>query len=375
MRRLVVGALFVGTLFAGALFAGAALTAGAQHGTAKARHGGVAPAAADWHFAVSGDSRNCGDVVMPSIAVDARAHDAQFYWHLGDLRAIADFDADFRALHPTANIAEYLGTAWLDFQRSQLEPFGSLPVFLGIGNHETIAPKTREEFTLAFADWLDAPAIREQRLADDPHDHVVRTYYHWRRDGVEFVNLDNATPEQFSGAQLSWLAGVLHQLASDDQVRAVVVGMHEALPMSWTPGHSMSDFPAAEKSGLKVYAQLLEIRKLKPVYLLASHSHFVMQDIYDTPYWREHGGVLPGWIVGTGGAVRYALPAGLPPGQFARTHVYGYLLATVSASGTHAADPIRFEFREVDQGAVAAEIVLRFGADLVGHCYQENAAH
>jgi hypothetical protein len=61
---------------------------------------------------------------------------------------------------------------------------------LGIGNHETIPPKTRDEFVVTFADWLNSPEIREQRLKDDPHDHKVRTYYHWIRDGVDFVNLD-----------------------------------------------------------------------------------------------------------------------------------------------------------------------------------------
>jgi hypothetical protein len=54
-----------------------------------------------WHFVVSGDSRNCGDVVMPSVAAGAHTHDARFYWHLGDWRAIYDFDEDFRILHPT----------------------------------------------------------------------------------------------------------------------------------------------------------------------------------------------------------------------------------------------------------------------------------
>ncbi len=41
-----------------------------------------------WHFAVSGDSRNCGDVVMPAIAKSAAANQAAFYWHAGDFRAI-----------------------------------------------------------------------------------------------------------------------------------------------------------------------------------------------------------------------------------------------------------------------------------------------
>jgi len=159
-----------------------------------------------WYFAVSGDSRNCGDVVMPAIAADVRANQAAFYWHLGDLRAIFDFDEDFRAQHPKASIAEYLNTAWADFQHSQIEPFETVPFFVAIGNHETIPPKTREEFTLAFADWLDAPVIRDQRLKDDVHDHKVRTYYHWIEGGVDFVTLDNATPEQFDAAQLNWHA-------------------------------------------------------------------------------------------------------------------------------------------------------------------------
>jgi hypothetical protein len=162
----------------------------------------VALSDAAWQFAVSGDSRNCGDVVMPSIADGARENQAKFYWHLGDLRAIYDFDNDFRILHPKATIFEYLGTAWLDFQQNQIEQFGTMPFFLGIGNHDTLAPKTRDEFLLTFADWLNTPTIREQRLKDNPHDHTVRTYYHWVRDGIDFINLDNATPEQFDFAQV-----------------------------------------------------------------------------------------------------------------------------------------------------------------------------
>jgi hypothetical protein len=325
-----------------------------------------------WHFAVSGDSRNCGDVVMPSIADDARANDAAFYWHLGDLRATYDFDEDFRALHPTATIAEYLGTAWVDFERNQIEPFGTMPFFLGIGNHETIAPKTREEFVSTFADWLDAPEIREQRLKDDPHDHTLRTYYHWIREGVDFINLDNATANQFDAAQMKWLNSLLQADRENSSIRAVVVGMHEALPESLARAHSMSDSPNAEATGLQVYAQLLEVRRMKPVYVLASHSHYVMEGIFETPYWREHGGVLPGWIIGTGGAFRYALPAGAAQAKLARTHVYGYLLATVNPEADRQ-NPIHFEFREVTQAAVPADLVQRFGAELVDRCYQENA--
>lgn len=328
---------------------------------------------APWRFAVSGDSRNCGDVVMPSIAAAARADHAAFYWHLGDLRATTDFDEDFRAQHPRATVADYIAGAWPDFQRGQIEPFGDLPFYLAIGNHETVAPKSREEFTLAFADWLDAPAIRAQRLKDDPHDHRVRTYYHWVQDGVDFITLDNATPDEFDAAQLRWLYDVLDRAQHDPAVRAVVLGMHEALPESLARGHSMSDMPTAEDTGVKVYARLLDVRRFKPVYVLASHSHFVMEGIFDTQYWRDHGGVLPGWIVGTAGAFRYALPADAGHVRLARTHVYGYLLATVSPAGRDAGDPVHFEFREVAEAAVPPDVAQRFGADLIRHCYQENA--
>ncbi|MGD0504844.1 MAG: hypothetical protein ABSD02_19070 [Steroidobacteraceae bacterium] len=324
-----------------------------------------------WHFAVSGDSRNCGDVVMPSIAAGARADHAAFYWHLGDLRAIYDFDEDFRVLHPNANIADYLNTAWLEVERNQIESFGVMPFFLGIGNHETIPPKSRDEYVATFADWLNAPAIREQRLRDDAHDHKVRTYYHWIHDGIDFISLDNASTHQFDAPQLKWLATVLRNDQHDPAIRALVVGMHEALPESLARDHSMSDAPTAEATGLQVYSELLDVQKTKPVYVLASHSHFVMQGIFDTPYWHEHGGVLPGWIIGTAGAVRYPLPGDASQSPFARTRVYGYLLGTVN--GSHTKDPIRFEFREVTEDAVPADIAERYGTEFLRRCYQENS--
>jgi hypothetical protein len=326
-----------------------------------------------WHFVVSGDSRNCGDVVMPSIADGARENQAKFYWHLGDLRAIFDFDEDFRMLHPKATISEYLGNAWLDFQQNQVEQFGPMPFFLGIGNHDTLPPKTRDEFALTFADWLNVPVIREQRLKDNPHDHTVRTYYHWIRDGIDFINLDNATPDQFDFEQIKWLSSVLQHDRQDSNIRALVVGMHEALPESLTRGHSMSENPNSEATGTIVYEQLLEIRKTKPVYVLASHSHFVMEGIFDTPYWRQHGGVLPGWIIGTAGAFRYALPPGSSQAKLAKSHVYGYLLANVSAPGEDVKDPIHFKFQEVTEAMVRPEVIQHFSADFVHHCYQDNA--
>lgn len=339
--------------------------------SAQARH--PKPAPQPWYFAVSGDSRNCGDVVMPSIAQSARAHRAAFYWHLGDLRAIYDFDEDYRNQHPNAPIIDYLRNAWVDFQRSQIEPFGEMPFFIGIGNHELVPPRTREEFTLTFADWLNAPEIRAQRLKDDAHDHQVRTYYHWVRDGIDFITLDNASPEQFDAAQLKWLQEVLHRDVADPSIRAVIAGMHEALPESLARGHSMSDSPAGEASGIVAYQQLLEARKSKPVYVLASHSHYLMEGIFDTQYWREHGGVLPGWIIGTAGAFRYALPSEASSAKFARTHVYGYLLGSVSPPGVHTEDPVQFSFREVAEQDTPADVVKRFGTEFVHACHAGNA--
>jgi len=52
------------------------------------------PANGPWKFAVSGDSRNCGDIVMPAIAAGVLASQSEFYWHLGDFRAIYTFDED-----------------------------------------------------------------------------------------------------------------------------------------------------------------------------------------------------------------------------------------------------------------------------------------
>jgi len=123
--------------------------------------GAQQPSSGVWHFVVSGDSRNCGDVVMAGIAETAKKNRAAFYWHLGDLRATSNIDEDIR--HQPEHLArpltmqEYLSISWQDYIENQIEPFGAIPFFVGIGNHEVIAPaKTREEFLLQFADWLDS---------------------------------------------------------------------------------------------------------------------------------------------------------------------------------------------------------------------------
>ena len=326
-----------------------------------------------WTFAVSGDSRNCGDIVMPAIAAGARHDQATFYWHLGDLRAIYDFDQDFKQLATAAGaplvIIDYQNRAWDDFIENQISPFGNMPFFLGIGNHETIPPKTRPEFIIQFADWLDTSELQKQRLKDNPKDHRLRTYYHWRREGVDFINLDNASTDQFDANQLAWFASVLKAETSDPSIHTIVVGMHEALPDSISKGHSMSESAQGEASGRAVYAQLLGAQNSahKNVYVLASHSHFFMDGIYNTEYWRSNGGVLPGWIIGTAGAVRYPLPPAAGDAKIARTNVYGYLLGTVSPGGT-----IGFRFQQIDEKDVPRTVVAKFGQTLVHDCFAAN---
>lgn len=325
------------------------------------------PKRGDWKFAVSGDSRNCGDIVMPAIAAGVRRDGASFYWHLGDYRAIFKFDEDYQQTHPKATIAEYLSEAWSDFIQHQLVPFGDLPVFLEIGNHELIPPMTRQLYLAQFADWLDQPVLERQRLADDPEDHVLKTYYHWIERGVDFIGMDNASHDMFDPAQMAWFRKVLANDAKDSAVRTVVLGMHAALPDSLSAGHSMNDSAQEQASGRIVYAELMKFHRStqKNVYVLASHSHFVMSDVYNSACHK--GEVLPGWIMGTAGAVRYRLPLDRAPSGLAQTDTYGYLLATVSPDGT-----ITFQFKHITEADVAARVVNEFSRRQVDWCFAQN---
>jgi hypothetical protein len=206
----------------------------------------------NWTFAVSGDSRNCEDVVMPAIATRAHQDGVSFYWHLGDFRAFYDFDQDMLAAkHGKLGVVEYEKGAWQDFIERQLTPFGSVPVFLAIGNHE-MASRSRQDVLIQFADWFDSAAIRSQRLEDDPNDHKLRGYYHWHEHNLDFITMDNASPEQFDRDQLLWFEKILKQDEENPGIRTVVVGMHDALPDSVSAGHSMNESPSGTESGRRV---------------------------------------------------------------------------------------------------------------------------
>ena len=330
-----------------------------------------------WTFAVSGDSRNCGDVVMPAIAADALKHNVAFYWHLGDLRAIYGPDQDYvqdatRSGKP-ADLSDYLNHAWDDFIENQVKTWGETPIYLGIGNHETVPPKSRAAFLQEFKDYLDRPDLKQQRLKDNPKAAAPTTYFHWIRDGIDFIYLDNATHDQFDPAQMKWIESVLGRDRKDDTVRTVVLGMHAALPESISSNHGMNEWPLGIETGRRVYKMLLTLQDdaHKKVYLLASHSHYFMDGTFNTPYWRSNGGVLPGWIAGTAGAERYPLPPAAGDANAAKTGVYGYLMATVNPEGA-APGTIKFKFEELKENDVPGDVIEKYTKPFVHECFVGN---
>lgn len=357
----------------------------------------VVPTSGTWTFAVSGDSRNCGDVIVPTIAADAMKHPPQFYWHLGDFRFIALVDEDMQCgpVHEHARPAPerhewkdmqelldfkrrewqkvreqlaYEKRAWDDFTEHQVRAF-KVPVFLGIGNHEMILHHDHEDFIAEFKTWLN-PDVQWAESGK------INTYYHWTIGAVDFINLDNAGTElnpkklSFDDDQLKWFEDRLDNDARKADIKTVVVGMHAALPDSISKDHSMNESDEGTESGRRAYEDLWswQERTHKYVYVLASHSHYYAEDIFNTPDWKSKGRVLRGWIVGTAGAHRNPLPPELwKNAKDARTNVYGYLLGTVNPDGS-----IKFEFHELQANDVPSDVSARFDNGLVNWCFQKN---
>jgi hypothetical protein len=332
-----------------------------------------------WTFAVSGDSRDCGNTVMPAIARGAREAGASFYWHLGDLRKIRAPDFDFlhegRFAGRPPSTEEYVKMAWPDFLEHQVAPFGEMPFFLGIGNHETVPPKTRVEFRSQFSALLDRAELRAQRQLDGKR-HLTAaprssTYYHWVERGVDFFNLDNASDDNFDEQQLRWFDEMLDTDVRDPAVTSIVVAMHEALPYSLSGSHSMCGSDAGMASGEHVYRKLIEAQdRHKRVYILASHSHYYLANVFNTGYWRDpahHARVLPGWIVGSAGAERYVLPAGMVQGPDAQAHIYGYLIGSVARDGR-----IQFSFHALTEVELQLASPPDYAPDDVHACFEGN---
>lgn len=334
---------------------------------------------APWRFAVSGDSRDCGDVVMPAIAAGVLHDGADFYLHIGDFRKIYDFDEDMehepQYRKNPMSIIYYEYMAWPDFIRHQLDPFGTLPVFLIIGNHETIPPKTRADYIAQFADWLDTPVIRNQRLRDNPNDHMVKTYYHWVMDHIDFYSLDNVTPDQFDVYQLHWFESVLKRDEQDPSIHTLVVALHEPLPDTISTYNMAVQFNGISGTGLRTGRQvaedLLRARSQfhKRVYILDGHDHFYLDGTMNTKYWRTHGGVIPTWTIGTAGATWFPLPKNANEAITAKTDVYGYILATVEADGQ-----IQFQFHRILESQIPPSVAKEYTPQFVHWCFTENTS-
>lgn len=325
-----------------------------------------------WTFAVSGDSRNCGDFVMPAIAAKVKAEGDLFYWHLGDFRWIALPDQDMKAMLPAGSkesYGQYQHRAWDDFLEHQMASFGTLPVFLGRGNHEAIAPMTRQGYIAKFSSFLTRPEIEAQRQVDGDGAAPVEPWYHWTRDGVDFITLDNASHDEFSQAQLTWLRAVLDRdLSPGSDIRTIVAGMHEALPHSTSSDHGMDDWNLGMRSGEMVYAWFFDAQAAgKHVYILASHSHFYSPNVFNTPYWKQHSSrVVPGIIIGSAGAHRYKLPKDADPAS--RTNVYGYLQGTVHPDGS-----IGFALHELTENDLVQFRWPSAPLDAIHECFIHNS--
>jgi hypothetical protein len=323
-----------------------------------------------WTFAVSGDSRNCGDFVMPAIATKVKAEKDDFYWHLGDFRWMSQEDQDLEALAPGSHLSlsDYQERAWDDFLEHQMVSFGTFPVFLGRGNHENVKPMTRDGYIAKFSNFLNRPEIVAQRKADGDSASPIQTWYHWTENGVDFVTLDNASKDEFSDAQLRWLRGVLDRdLAPKSGIHTIVAGMHESLPHSTTSNHAMDDWELGTRSGETVYEWLLNAQSAgKHVYVLASHSHFYSPNGFETAYWKQHGGVLPGIIIGSAGARRYVLPSGVD--KASKTDIYGYLQGKVHADGS-----IEFGLHELSENDLIQSKWPNAPLDAIHECFIHNS--
>jgi len=327
---------------------------------------------APWTFAVSGDSRNCGDFVMPAIATKVKAESDSFYWHLGDFRWMSSPDEDLLAMLPAGTDlpkAAYQQRAWDDFLEHQIASFGTFPVFLGRGNHENVKPMTREGYIAKFSSFLHRPEIEAQRKADGETGEDAQTWYHWTRNGVDFITLDNAAREEFSDEQLRWLRSVLDRdLAPNSGIHTIVTGMHEALPHSTTSEHGMDDWDLGIHTGELVYTWLFDAQAAgKHVYILASHSHFYSPNIFNSPYWKQHSSrVVPGIIIGSAGAHRYQLPKNAD--KASKTNIYGYLQGTVQADGS-----IDFALHELSESDLLQSKWPNAPVEAIHECFIHNS--
>ena len=81
---------------------------------------------------------------------------------------------------------------------------------------------------------------------------------------MDFITLDNSSPDEFDLAQWTWLSGVLQRAGDNPNVRTIVLGMHAALPDSFSAGHSMNDSAQQEYTGRNVLRVAGGVSQRKP---------------------------------------------------------------------------------------------------------------
>ena len=129
----------------------------------------------------------------------------------------------------------------------------------------------------------------------------------------------------------------------------------------------MNESAQGERSGSEVYEMLWHAQNSahKRVYILASHSHFYMENIFDTPDWK--GKVLPGLDRRNCGSGSLSAPAETGPSQHAMTDIYGYLDRHCVSRRSH--------FVRVPETQSRKTCTRRTPEDpnaLVGWCFEEN---
>jgi hypothetical protein len=96
-----------------------------------------------------------------------------------------------------------------------------------------------------------------------------------------------------------------------------------------------------------------------------------MENVYDTTCRASRKeDVLPGWIVGTAGAVHYRLPRDVKGAIQAKTDVYGYLLGTVLNDGR-----IEFQLKEITEADIGELTRKNYATEFIRSCFVSNSAN
>jgi len=142
------------------VIAGAALSCWREAGSRSKPAGGT------WRFVVSGDSRNCGDVVMPGLRERRRKIRPV-------LLAFGRICGPSTLSTKTSNTAEYRETAIdcglrkhcvADFIDSQIAPFGSIPFFVALGITRRFRPEDSRRLSSAVCRLADTPCVARATL-------------------------------------------------------------------------------------------------------------------------------------------------------------------------------------------------------------------